>query len=42
MMRGVKKAEANMTTRKMLGAFKEDQVLRSEFLSHISKPRFED
>jgi GTP cyclohydrolase I len=42
MMRGVKKAEANMTTRKMLGAFKEDQTLRSEFLSHISKPRFED
>lgn len=42
MMRGVKKAEANMTTRKMLGVFKEDQTLRREFLSHISKPRFED
>lgn len=42
MMRGVKKAEANMMTRKMLGAFKEDKTLRREFLSQISKPRFED
>ncbi len=42
MMRGVKKSEANMTTRTMLGVFKEDENLRKEFLSHISKPRFED
>jgi GTP cyclohydrolase I len=42
MMRGVKKSQANMTTRRMLGAFKEDEALRKEFLSHISKPRFED
>ncbi len=41
MMRGVKKSDANMTTRKMLGAFKEDESLRREFISHISKSRFD-
>ena len=39
--RGVKKSDANMTTRKMLGAFKEDENLRREFISHISKSRFD-
>jgi GTP cyclohydrolase I len=38
MMRGVKKAEANMASRTMLGAFKEDAALRSEFMAMISKP----
>jgi len=37
MMRGVKKSQASMTTRTMLGAFKEDPNLRSEFLTHIAK-----
>lgn len=37
MMRGVKKAQASMRTTAMLGAFKEDKDLRSEFLAQISK-----
>jgi len=36
MMRGVKKAQASMTTTRMLGEFKTNAQLRSEFLSHIS------
>ncbi len=36
MMRGVKKANTKMTTSKMLGAFREDDKLRSEFLAHIA------
>lgn len=36
-MRGVKKAQASMTTRKMLGTFKDDRDLRNEFLSHVAK-----
>lgn len=42
MMRGVKKSDANMTTRQMLGAFSDDESLRKEFLSHISKSRFNE
>jgi GTP cyclohydrolase I len=37
MMRGVKKAEARMTTSAMLGAFKEDRQLRSEFMAHLDR-----
>lgn len=36
-MRGVKKAEASMTTSTMLGAFKEDRDQRNEFLTLVSK-----
>lgn len=36
-MRGVKKTQASMTTRKMLGTFKDDRDLRNEFLSHVAK-----
>jgi GTP cyclohydrolase IA len=39
MMRGVKKSQANMTTRTMLGAFKDDPQQRAEFISLISKER---
>jgi GTP cyclohydrolase I len=39
MMRGVKKSEATMTTRTMLGTFKEDRQLRDEFIAHISRTR---
>ncbi len=34
-MRGVKKANARMTTSAMLGQFKTDQTVRSEFFEHI-------
>jgi GTP cyclohydrolase I len=37
MMRGVKKAQASMTTTRMLGEFKTNIQLRTEFLLHISK-----
>jgi len=37
MMRGVKKADASMTTRTLLGEFKLDRELRAELLAHISK-----
>jgi GTP cyclohydrolase I len=37
MMRGVKKAEARMTTSRMLGAFKEDRQLRAEFMAHLER-----
>jgi GTP cyclohydrolase I len=36
-MRGVKKAQASMTTTTMLGTFKEERDLRNEFLSHVTK-----
>ena len=42
MMRGVKKPQANMTTRTMLGAFKEDPILRGEFLAHVSRGQKSD
>jgi GTP cyclohydrolase I len=38
MMRGVKKAETNMTTSTYLGAYKTDQSLRNECLAHIARP----
>jgi GTP cyclohydrolase I len=38
MMRGVKKAETNMTTSTYLGAYKTDQSLRNEYLAHIARP----
>ena len=42
MMRGVKKANTKMTTSKMLGAFREDDKLRAEFLAHIASRSLED
>lgn len=36
-MRGVKKAQASMTTSTMLGTFKEDRDMRNEFLSLVAK-----
>ena len=37
MMRGVKKSQTNMTTRTMLGVFKDDAALRAEFLAHLGR-----
>ena len=37
MMRGVRKHDARMTTSTMLGAFKNDQTTRMEFLDNISR-----
>jgi GTP cyclohydrolase I len=37
MMRGVKKSETNMSTRSMLGDFKDNAALRSEFMAMITK-----
>jgi GTP cyclohydrolase I len=39
MMRGVKKSQASMSTTTMLGAFKDDPVLRSEFLAQVTRSR---
>ena len=36
-MRGVKKANARMSTSAMLGSFKTSQVTRNEFFSHIGR-----
>ena len=36
MMRGVKKANASMKTSKMIGAFKDDDKTRREFITHIN------
>ena len=36
-MRGVKKANARMTTSAMLGAFKTKQATRNEFFQHIGR-----
>jgi GTP cyclohydrolase I len=36
-MRGVKKANARMVTSAMLGTFKENQAIRSEFFGHIGR-----
>lgn len=41
MMRGVKKSEATMTTRIMLGAFKDDRQLRDEFIALLARMRNE-
>ncbi|NDJ62471.1 MAG: GTP cyclohydrolase I FolE [Chloroflexi bacterium] len=37
MMRGVKKADASMTTSAMLGTFKEDSTTRAEFMAHLGR-----
>lgn len=42
MMRGIKKAQASMTTSTMLGAFRENQQIRSEFLSHLRRTGIAD
>ena len=42
MMRGVKKSQASMSTTTMLGAFKDDPVLRSEFLAQVARIRRDD
>ena len=42
MMRGVKKPNATMTTSTMLGSFREDPKTRAEFMSHISRGRFDE
>ncbi len=42
MMRGVKKSETNMTTRTMLGDFREDSALRSELMAMIVKSHHRD
>jgi GTP cyclohydrolase I len=36
LMRGVKKSGTNMTTSTYLGTFKDDHILRSEFLAHMN------
>jgi GTP cyclohydrolase I len=41
MMRGVKKAEASMITRCMLGAFQDDPRQRVEFLALVTKQQLE-
>jgi GTP cyclohydrolase I len=41
MMRGVKKAEASMTTSAMLGKFKKGKR-RKEFLDHVARSRFDE
>lgn len=40
MMRGVQKQNSSMTTSAMLGAFRDKQETRNEFLSLIKKPSF--
>lgn len=42
MMRGVKKAEASMTTSAWLGKFKKKRKKRREFLEHIGRSRFDE
>ena len=42
MMRGVKKPNATMTTSTMLGSFREDPKTRAEFMSHITRRRFDE
>ncbi len=37
-IRGVKKHDSNMTTRAMLGDFKQNRELRNEFITHIRRP----
>ena len=41
MMRGVKKSETNMLTRRFLGQFKDDPALRTEFIAHIGSGKSE-
>ncbi len=39
MMRGVNKANASMTTSKMLGVFKDNLKIRTEFMNHVNFKR---
>ena len=41
-MRGVKKANATMTTSAMLGSFRDDPTTRAEFMSHLARRRFDE
>lgn len=38
LMRGVKKHESSMTTSAMLGIFRENDITRREFMSHLNRP----
>jgi GTP cyclohydrolase I len=42
MMRGVKKPNATMITSAILGNFREDPKTRAEFMSHLSRGRFDE
>ena len=42
MMRGVKKANATMTTSALFGTFKNSPESRAEFMEHIGRRRFDD
>jgi GTP cyclohydrolase I len=42
MMRGVKKAEASMTTSAWRGKFKKKRKKRREFLEHVGRSRFDE
>jgi len=42
MMRGVKKANATMTTSALFGTFKNNPESRAEFMEHIGRRRFDD
>jgi GTP cyclohydrolase I len=42
MMRGVKKANATMTTSAMLGSFRESSKTRAEFMGHVARRRFDE
>jgi GTP cyclohydrolase I len=42
MMRGVKKAEAMMTTSTMRGVFKTDKELRREFYAQLTRRRYDE
>lgn len=39
MMRGVEKHDSSMTTSTMIGAFRENESTRNEFLSHLNRSR---
>ncbi len=39
MMRGVHKCDSNMTTSAMLGAFRDNQAVRTEFMGHLARAR---
>jgi GTP cyclohydrolase I len=41
MMRGVKKTNAKMKTSKMLGAFRDNDRTRSEFIAHINSQQID-
>lgn len=42
MLRGVKKAEAMITTSTMRGLFKTDQELRREFYARLTRRRYDE